>query len=350
MPSGGPLFEGERVEPLADDPESRLRASVVMGMIALGTSAGVPMHELFGLARVAPGALSNPDTTVVTADAVRVLRRVAEAMSGRALSLEIVQNTPPNAFGLVELAALSAATVGDMVDLLLRYTRLTSTHLHMWFERRDRLVAVRLRHLASLEALRHPVELGIGHTHRALLRAGAPGDGFVEVHFGHSAVGPAERYAEHFGCPVHFESFGHALVLRPEVLELPVRHSDPVLSRALVARLERALPEGGDALAQLRREVAWHARPAHYRASTVARRMGRSLRSLQRDAARLGTTLSQVIEDVRIARARELLRDDSLSVDEVGFLVDYSERAAFARAFKRATGETPVDYRRGVAN
>ncbi len=349
MNAGGPIYEGERVDPLPDDPDSRLRASVVMGMIALGASGGIPMAELLGLSRLSPAELADPDATVQTPNAVRVLRRVETVFPGRAISLQLVAHTPNNAFGLVELAALSAETVGEAVDLMLRYIRLTSSHLHMWLERRDDFVTVRLRHQTSLEALRHPVEMGVGHAHRMLQRAGAPVADFVEVHFGHPSVGPAEPYEDHFGCPVHFESFGHGLVMRREILDRPIQHGDPVLSRSLVARLERKLPEGDDELATLRRDVAEHARPAHYRASTVARRMGRSLRSLQRDASRLGTTLSQVIEDVRIARARELLEDDSLSVDEVGFLVDYSERAAFSRAFKRATGETPVGYRRRVA-
>jgi len=347
---GGAAYEGERVEPLADQPDSELRASIVMGMVALGASAGVPMAELFGLARISPSEIANPDAMVVTGDAARVLRRVEEALPGEALSLRLIAATPPNVFGLVELAALSAATVGDAIDLTLRYARLTSTYLHMWLERRDPFVAVRLRHQASLEALRHPVELGLGHTHKAVRRAGATDDDFVELHFAHPPVGPVARYVEHFARPVFFESFGNALVMRRELLERPIRHADPVLSRSLVARLERALPDGDDALGAFRREVARHALPAHYRASTVARRMGRSLRSLQREASRLGTTLSRVIDDVRVARARELLRDDSLSVDEIGFLVDYSERAAFSRAFKRATGETPVDFRRRVAN
>ena len=48
----------------------------------------------------------------------------------------------------------------------------------------------------------------------------------------------------------------------------------------------------------------------------------------------------------RLANARELLASDRLSIDEVAFLVGYSELRSFTRALKRWTGETPARFRR----
>jgi AraC-like DNA-binding protein len=309
------------------------------------------MSELLALSGIEPSQLADPDAMVPADVAVKVLSRIEAAIPGRSVALELSAMTPPSVFGLLDLATQNAVHFAEMIDIVLRYLRLTTSHAQAWLERPPgALAAFRYRHLARVEALRHPMEVGLKNVHRALVRAGAPPSDIVEVHFAHALVGPRADYEAAFGCPVFFESFGHALVMRRTLLERPIRHGDPVLSRSLVARLEAELDLGTDALAELRRSVARHAHPARYSAAALARRMGMSLRSLQREAAALGTTVSRILEEVRIARARELLLDTSLSVDEVSFLVEYSERAAFGRAFKRATGETPVDYRRRVAN
>jgi|GEM_PF-713490 len=50
----------------------------------------------------------------------------------------------------------------------------------------------------------------------------------------------------------------------------------------------------------------------------------------------------------RIERARTLLADPKTSVADVALEVGFSGASAFAATFRRATGQTPTDYRRGL--
>jgi AraC family transcriptional regulator len=50
----------------------------------------------------------------------------------------------------------------------------------------------------------------------------------------------------------------------------------------------------------------------------------------------------------RIERARALLADPKTSVADVAVEVGFSGASAFAATFRRATGQTPTDYRRGL--
>ncbi|TNE88563.1 MAG: AraC family transcriptional regulator [Deltaproteobacteria bacterium] len=343
-----PAYAGEPVAPVPDHPDATVRAAMALGLIGYGASLGLPLPDLLGMVGMSPQQMTDPDAQVPVQAMKQLVARIDAAAGGRSVGLEMVAMASPNIHALVELAAHSASTIGEAMDLHLRYARLTSSHAQTWLERQPPFAAIRLRHLASVEVLTHPLEIGIALVHRGLRRLGATN--FTEVHLPHAPAGPLEAYEAHFGCPVHTESFGTALVFPLEVLDRPCAHADPVLSRSVIARLEKVLPDGDDALADLRRAIAAHAAPAQYSAASIATRMGRSLRSLQREALQAGTTLRQTIEDVRVARAKELLGDDGLSVDEVGFLVDYSERAAFSRAFKRATGQTPAEFRRSGAN
>jgi AraC family transcriptional regulator len=48
-----------------------------------------------------------------------------------------------------------------------------------------------------------------------------------------------------------------------------------------------------------------------------------------------------------VAKARQLLQETDTSIIEIGLMVGYSSPSHFAQIFRRETGLTPSDYRRG---
>jgi AraC-like DNA-binding protein len=63
-----------------------------------------------------------------------------------------------------------------------------------------------------------------------------------------------------------------------------------------------------------------------------------------------GQTFEHWVLAARIARARQLLRTTQLDVGRVRVACGFTAKAYFYRAFRRATGATPIEYRRGSAN
>jgi AraC family transcriptional regulator len=61
-----------------------------------------------------------------------------------------------------------------------------------------------------------------------------------------------------------------------------------------------------------------------------------------------GQTPHQWLVHLRIARARQLLAVPELPVTEIALSVGYQTPSAFAAAFRKVTGTTPTDYRRGL--
>ena len=51
-------------------------------------------------------------------------------------------------------------------------------------------------------------------------------------------------------------------------------------------------------------------------------------------------------QDVRRGLALKYIGDAGLSVNEIAYLLHFSDATVFARAFKRWTGESPLHYRR----
>ncbi len=58
-----------------------------------------------------------------------------------------------------------------------------------------------------------------------------------------------------------------------------------------------------------------------------------------------GKNFFDLVNQLRVKKARELLRDPALKVHEVAEKVGYADVAHFSKNFKRLTGKSPVEYR-----
>ena len=66
---------------------------------------------------------------------------------------------------------------------------------------------------------------------------------------------------------------------------------------------------------------------------------------LRRFSAATGLKPIEYVQNVRIAKAREVLELTRRSVDEIAWTVGYEDPAAFRKVFKKLTGVPPNDYR-----
>lgn len=79
----------------------------------------------------------------------------------------------------------------------------------------------------------------------------------------------------------------------------------------------------------------------------VARQVAVSVRTLSRRFhAATGRTPTEYLSDARLSAARRFLETRQMSVTEIRQTVGYHDAAAFGRAFRKAVGMTPSDYRR----
>jgi len=80
--------------------------------------------------------------------------------------------------------------------------------------------------------------------------------------------------------------------------------------------------------------------------ATQAKRWSVSPRTLRRRLAKEGTTLSRLLDEARLHRARNYLQHTpATTVTEIAQVLGYADETSFRRAFKRWTGESPKAYR-----
>jgi AraC-like DNA-binding protein len=71
-----------------------------------------------------------------------------------------------------------------------------------------------------------------------------------------------------------------------------------------------------------------------------------SVRTLQRHLGRIGTSHSEMLADVRLDLACQLLADSGKRLSDIAKFLGYSNASSFSRAFVRLMKVQPVVYRR----
>ena len=59
-----------------------------------------------------------------------------------------------------------------------------------------------------------------------------------------------------------------------------------------------------------------------------------------------GQTLTQYLIDVRIDKAKEMLRNPERTIGEIACMVGYQDERHFSKLFSKMTGVKPTEYRR----
>jgi AraC-like DNA-binding protein len=77
----------------------------------------------------------------------------------------------------------------------------------------------------------------------------------------------------------------------------------------------------------------------------VARDLGTSARTLQRQLGALSLSFQELLDGIRHERAIRYLVDTNDAVERIALRLGYGDASNFRRAFRRWTGATPVEFR-----
>lgn len=155
-------------------------------------------------------------------------------------------------------------------------------------------------------------------------------------------------YEEFIGAPIVLGAERARLVLSPASLMSPVATADAELAAYFQGVLHQAAglePGEPQLLDDVRRTIRDQLHQGAPSAAEVARALGLGHRTLQRRLSDLGHSFADLLENTRRTLAERLLTDPELSLGEVAYLLGYTEKASFYRAFRRWHDTTPAAYR-----
>lgn len=274
------------------------------------------------------------------------------SLPGEPASLQALAHFPLTAHGTLGMLTIVSPTVGAALDMALQYHALVMPVFSM--RRQDGpqgSVTVLMEQVVDFAPLNELLAEIVVGTFRNVAPYTAVNHPLMQVSFKHAA--PAAHllpaYEQFFGMPVCFDAPCQSFTVSREMLDTPLLTGNRATRDSLEALLHKQVPEGVrlTPLTQRVRQVVGTGlrRGTLLQAAHIAHELALSPRSLSRHLQDEGTSLSNIVEALRIAHAEQLLSGGARPVQEIARLVGYTDASSFSRAFKRATGRTPAEAR-----
>jgi AraC-like DNA-binding protein len=303
-----------------------------------------PKPALIG-AELSRHQLSQDDIGISVASQYRFLELAARTANDPLLGLHVAADTDLRTIGLLFYLAGSSSTVAEALENWARYSTTTNEALVVEISRDKDEVSVAIRHVQEFDQPHQHFFEGLALWFIRMLHKVTNRD-IVPSHITFTHVrNVGSREVHHFlRCPVDFGKTVDCFVLPQRVMDLPIASEDRHLLQILTAHGDDLLAERRSAtgLRGMVENVLISLLPTgESRMALVVRQLGMSRRSFTRRLAEEGTTFGEILERLRRRLAYRYLADDSVSAQQIAWLLGYSEPGAFHHAFKRWTGTTP---------
>jgi AraC-like DNA-binding protein len=323
---------------------------VVRPILAQLSRAGIDPSAFLAAFGLLPDLLDEPDRVIPFPGPV-MWEHAAQEAKDAMFGLHAAENVQIESFDVFSYVISAAPTVRESLSRVARYINLLSNFVG--YELRDTGAGggdkATFEYQSQLPPSPAMDQFALGVPHRYGNLFAKEEWRLLGVTFRHAppAEGDEAEYERVFGAPVEFSAARDALFLERRLLDVPLRTKDPrmlaILDRVALEWMKR-VPASERFVDRVRREIADECHGGRIELKAIAKRMRVSARSLQRRLQHEGLSFKRVVDDVRRELAMKYLSTD-LSVSEIAFLLGFSDRAVFHRAFKRWSGVTPEVFR-----
>lgn len=319
----------------------------------LGTveARGISAQELLRGAHIDPARLDAPNGRIGVEDVRRIWDQALALTGDPMLGLRMAEAVKPNAFRALGHAAMSCDSLRATLQLMFRYHRLVSESGTLSAQTHDNgdVSIVYTEQLLRLRLLPQQVEAIVGGLlsfarwlaeRRILPRS---------VGFQHAAQGQAETYREFFDCAPEFGATANVLRIAAADLDARLPQGDAELCRMHCELLDRQLaelPQVGFVTAFAKQWLSSQI-SGEVGVEDLARAMGMSVRSLQRQLRAEGSHWTGMVDESR-REALVVLLQQQVSLEEAAQRLGYHDASSLSRAARRWFGQTPGQWRSAV--
>lgn len=290
------------------------------------------------------------EVQAIPADHFFELHERLDQSLGPGFSVRVGQQMEIEDYGVLGLSWRTCSNAGEIFERSERYFMLLSDTYVFKVEKTQGVSKIHL----FREEYRRGVELSNEATFSAtvvVLKAMTDVDIMpVEVSFKHDPPEDLNSYHQAFDCPVLFAQPECYISYRTADLEIRTAKADESINKFLIERVEEAT-KGIDVcpskIVSDVEDLIKGALPSGIPSlEKVSSHVGMSNRTLTRRLAESGTTFRELIKKIQAEISKDLLLNTSSNIGEIAFQLGFSEQSAFNRAFKRWTGQSPVEFRK----
>jgi len=158
-----------------------------------------------------------------------------------------------------------------------------------------------------------------------------------------------DKYHAFFNCTVEFGCRESGILIPNEVLNTPLRQPNKSLLSTLESHAVNQLSDLDEDKRALSIRVSQSIRAQLKSGVTskelIARELNITSRTLQRKLVDEGRSYQELLNDIRLQMASDMLKSTQLKIDDIAYNLGFSDGRSFHRSFKSWTGETPGKFR-----
>jgi AraC-like DNA-binding protein len=300
---------------------------------------------------VPSAALTDPNVQVPLDKHCRLLEEAAKYHNDDALGLKIGSEVQPKDLGPLGFAILYSPTVIAALQNFSRYLMVYARGCEMELTLRGNTAIFTYRYtfseLTPLER-RQEAECTLAMVKHVLEVATGDKMAFSVVRFQHPKPKSKRYHEQFFDTRVFFDQPDHQLEFDTTLLMRKVRHAEPRLYQVLEDHLAQVLERqylDEDLVAKVGNLIARSLSSGIPSIDEVATKLCMTKRTLQRRLADEDVLYNQYADNIRRKMALQYVRNTSMPMTELAFLLGYSHVSAFSRAFRRWADASPHDYR-----
>jgi AraC-like DNA-binding protein len=308
-------------------------------------SVGLDPLRMLRMAKLPAKVLNDPNV-MISADSVGWLLEESARLSGEeAFGLLLAEKRSLANLGMLALAIREEPTLRAAVQSLVRYMRLHNAGVELRLDDAGDIVLLYVGVNMLRGVCRQAVEQSTGIGLRTL--SVLSGNAFrpVRISFTHEPPASLEVHRRVLGSAIEFSQECNAIVCRGRDLDMPIPAADPTLNREVRRWLDIQLANFPDKPEQRARQIVRMLLPSGLcSADRVAQHLGMHRRTLNRQLATEGESVTTIINAVRAELAEEYLANSKRRLYEVAELLGFSSAGDFSRWFRDQFGRTPSDW------
>lgn len=309
---------------------------------------GIDSRALFERAGLDVAALRDPEARYALEATTRLWRLAIEVTGDPAFGIAVARHTHPTTFHALGFSLAASGTLREAFERTARFFRVVTDAAHLSLTSDEHTLRIDVALERGAEPAPEAVDAFLAVCVRMSRALGGRDVNPLNVMMRRpSPIEPAP-YLRYFRVMPSFGADHDALWFEAQRCDRPLLTGNAELARineTVIARHMAALDDS-DLKARLYRLLVDALPQGEPTQATVAKKLGHSLRSMQRRLAEQHTSYSRVVDDVRHDLARTYLDDPQYSLSEITYLLGFSEHSTFTRSFKRWQGTTPSDYRK----
>ncbi|MBX2874627.1 MAG: AraC family transcriptional regulator [Saprospiraceae bacterium] len=248
-----------------------------------------------------------------------------------------------------------ADTIGEAFSYAAQFSRLISDAMDCWLEEsRDQFTVVFEFKadwaLQSDVAVQHNLDTALVCACKSLQRLSKQLHLPVLVQLPYPRPRHINEYYRIFNCRIEYRAKRATITFHRKLMSQPTANGSSDLLNTLLINARSAiaaLPPTPSLTHAVKKLILKQIEEDRFpKITVVAAKLGMGHRTLQRRLKQEGLQFGQLVSDIKMELASKHLLENKQSIEEVAYLLGYSEASSFVRAFKQWKGISPGRYLR----